>query len=342
MTEDVSVRRSIIAEQKYPLHILLFAITLLTTLWAGAFWTGHEVRMNSARLFLQDILAGTAYAVGLLLFLATHEFGHFFAALAHRMRTTLPYFIPVPPLPFLLSLGTLGAVIRIRERIPGTKALFDTGVAGPLAGFAVAFGLLLYGFTHLPPADYIYTIHPEYLLTGGIPDPPAPGTLFLGKNLLYVLLEAVIRPTALPPMTEMYHYPFLFTGWLGCFVTALNLLPVGQLDGGHVMYAMFGRRGHRYAANAFLVLIILLGLPSFLFSITELLLPGMSLNLPATVIEWSWPGWILWAIILKKLLGTDHPPTLNDTPLTGKRRLTGWLAIVVFVLSFTPVPFAMT
>ena len=100
-----------------------------------------------------------------------HEFGHFFATLHHRVRATLPYYIPVPPLPFLLSLGTLGAVIKIKEKIPGTKALFDIGIAGPLSGFAVCSGLLVYGFLNLPPANFIYTIHPEYLTQPGIQIP---------------------------------------------------------------------------------------------------------------------------------------------------------------------------
>ena len=169
MGEFFSSRRHILAEQNVILHLALFFITLLTTLWAGSFWSGHSVRFESISMFLHDLRYGMPYAISLLLFLGTHEFGHFFAAFFHRMRATLPYFIPVPPLPFLLSLGTLGAVIRIKDRIPNTRALFDTGVAGPLSGFAVAFGLLVYGFTHLPPLEYIYTIHPEYEAFGGFP-----------------------------------------------------------------------------------------------------------------------------------------------------------------------------
>ncbi|MCW8796872.1 MAG: site-2 protease family protein [Chlorobium sp.] len=342
MREHLPSRQSILAEQNYPLHLGLFALTLVTTLWAGAFWIGHDVRFESISLFLRDLGYGAPYALSLLLFLGTHEFGHFFASLNHRMRATLPYFIPVPPLPFILSLGTLGAVIRIKDRIPNTKALFDTGISGPLSGFVIAAGLLVYGFTHLPPFEYIYSIHPEYEAFGGIPTPPPQNTLFLGKNLLYLLLEKVTAPAYIPPMNEMYHYPFLFAGWLGCFVTALNLLPVGQLDGGHVIYAMFGRKKHRLAALLFLLFIVLLGLPSLVLLLIELFVPGTPVPLPDWAFEWSWGGWVLWAIILTRFLGIDHPPTAMDHELSAGRTFMGWIAIIIFFLCFTPVPFGIT
>ena len=342
MGEYLSSRWHILVEQKYPLHIGLLIITLVTTLWAGAFWTGNPVRFNSVSSFLHDLRYGAPYSLSLLFFLGAHEFGHFFAAFYHRMRATLPYFIPVPPLPFLLSLGTFGAVIRIKDRIPHTNALFDTGVAGPLAGFAVSLGLLVYGFTHLPPFEYIYTIHPEYAAFGNVPSPPPPNTLFLGKNALYLLLEKILSPAYSPTMTEMYHYPFLFTGWLGCFVTAINLLPVGQLDGGHILYAMFGQKGHKAGAITFLVIITSLGLPSFIHLLFVLASPGAVPHIPELILAWSWPGWILWAIILTRFLGTDHPATMLDHELSPGRKLTGWLAIVIFFLCFTPVPFGIT
>ena len=342
MGEPLFSRRRILAEQNYPLHAGLFIATLVSTLWAGAFWTGHPVRLDSFPSFLDDLRYGLPYSFSLLLFLGTHEFGHFFAAFYHRMRATLPYFIPVPPLPFLLSLGTLGAVIRIKDRVPHSRALFDTGFSGPLSGFAVAFCLLVYGFTHLPPVDYIYTIHPEYETLGGIPSPPPENTLFLGKNLLYILLEKALNPAYSPPMTEMYHYPYLFAGWLGCFVTALNLLPVGQLDGGHIIYAMFGRKVHRRGATASLCIITLMGLPSLFMLLFELVYPGRAFPLPDAVTAWSWPGWVLWSFILYRFLGSDHPPTLMDHKLLPGRILTGWLAIIIFFLCFTPVPFGIT
>ncbi|NTW52331.1 MAG: site-2 protease family protein [Chlorobiaceae bacterium] len=324
--------------RNYPLHILLFISTLFCTTWAGTIWLGRPLQMGTIAGFLNSLKEGIPYSLSLVAFLTVHEFGHFFATLRHRIQATLPYYIPLPPLPFLMSIGTMGAVIRIKQQITSRKALFDTGASGPLAGFAVAFGLLLYGFTNLPPADYIFSIHPEYIKAGGAPEPP-PGTLYLGKNLLFMLLEALIAPKGLPPMTEMYHYPFLFTGWLACFVTALNLLPVGQLDGGHIVYAMFGQRRHEKIARMFLLFITLLGLPAFIDGLLPLILPGSGVHVPAPVLQWSWTGWVLWAFILSRFIGTKHPQAGSDLPLSGRRMIAGWLCIAIFILTFTPVPF---
>ncbi|NTU57557.1 MAG: site-2 protease family protein [Chlorobiaceae bacterium] len=324
--------------RNYPLHILLFILTLFCTTWAGTIWIGRPPRFESILAFLGSLKDGIPYSFSLIAFLTVHEFGHFFAALRHRIRATLPYYIPLPPLPFLMSIGTMGAVINIKEPITSRKALFDTGASGPLAGFAVAFGLLLYGFLNLPPAGYIFSIHPEYLAEGVVPA-AQPGTLYLGKNLIYMLFETVIAPKELPPMTEMYHYPFLFTGWLACFVTALNLLPVGQLDGGHVIYAMFGRQKHKKIAGLFLLFITVLGSPSFIEGLLPLIMPGSNLHVPELLLRWSWSGWLLWAFILSRLIGSRHPQAGNDLPLSARRMITGWLCIAIFILTFTPVPF---
>ncbi|EAT59844.1 site-2 protease family protein [Chlorobium ferrooxidans] len=327
--------------QNYPLHLLLFLLTVFTTLWAGAFWSGHPVTVKSTFPFLDNLASGTQYSLSLLLFLSVHEFGHFIAAQRHRVMATLPYYIPLPPLPFMLSLGTMGAVIKIRDRMPGTKALFDIGITGPLSGFIVCFGLLLYGFLNLPPADYIYTIHPELKASLTVHAPAPQGSLTLGKNLLWILLEKTIAPKELPPMSEMYHYPYLFTGWLGSLVTALNLLPVGQLDGGHIIYAMFGRKGHATSARGFLIFITILGFPSLLELLLSLLKPEAVSLIPELLLHWSWSGWILWAVILSRLIGMNHPPTEHDEPLSFSRYLIGWVAIAIFLLTFTPVPFGI-
>lgn len=329
-------------KQNYPLHLTLFFLTLLTTLWAGAFWGGHPASFSSLPLFISSLGTGIPYSLSLLLFLTVHEFGHFFAAVRHRVQATLPYYIPVPPLPFLLSLGTMGAVIKVKERIPGTNALFDIGIAGPIGGFAVSVGLLVYGFLNLPPADFIFSIHPEYLQSGGLEVAVPSGTLVLGKNLLWMGLEFLIAPKELPPMTEMYHYPFLFAGWLGSLVTALNLLPVGQLDGGHVTYAMFGKRGHAVAAKAFLIFIMLLGFPSFLELLLAWLRPEAVALIPPVMLRWSWSGWILWSLVLTRFIGLNHPPTGDDHPLATGRKVYGWVAIAIFVITFTPIPFGTT
>ncbi|NTU68076.1 MAG: site-2 protease family protein [Chlorobiaceae bacterium] len=329
------------SRQHYPLHALLFLATLFCTTWAGTFWIGRPAGTGGGiAAFFRELREGLPFSLSLLAFLSVHEFGHYFATLAHGIRATLPYYIPLPPLPFMLNIGTMGAVIKVREPFPDAESLLDTGASGPIAGFTVALGLLIYGFLHLPPEGYILSIHPGYLSTGGIPA-PEPGTLFLGRNLLYLLLETLIAPKALPPMTEMYHYPYLFAGWLGCLVTSLNLLPVGQLDGGHVVYALFGRRGHERTARVFLAFITALGLPGFSAGIAALIDPEVAASIPTQLLQWSWPGWMLWAFIIARLLGTKHPSIMHPLKLSKPRRIAGWLCIAIFVLTFTPVPFGI-
>ena len=340
MPDFSSTRFRYSTSRNYPLHLSLFVATLFTTTWAGTIWIGNPPEMDSFAHFRAGLKVGLPFSLSLLAFLSVHEFGHFFATVKHRVRATLPYYIPLPPLPFLMSIGTLGAVIRMKEPIRSRRALFDIGVAGPLAGFAVALGLLVYGFTHLPSIDYIYSIHPEYRASGGIPPAP-PETLHLGRNLLFLLLEKIIAPKNLPPMYELYHYPYLFAGWLGCFVTALNLLPVGQLDGGHVIYAMFGGDGHRKISKFFLACITVLGAPSFIIGLLPLIFPSLVFPAPELLLRWSWPGWIIWAIILRKFLGTRHPHAGSDRPLSARRMIVGWGCIAIFILTFTPVPFAI-
>ncbi|MFZ4524388.1 MAG: site-2 protease family protein [Chlorobium sp.] len=332
----------IASNQNYALHLGLFLLTVFTTLWAGTFWSGHPATFVSVPLFINSLATGKSYSASLLLFLSAHEFGHFFASLHHRVRATLPYYIPVPPLPFFLSLGTMGAVIKVKERMPETNALFDIGIWGPMSGFAISVWLLVFGFLNLPPADFIYSVHPEYLTQGDLQVPVPGGTLILGKNLLWIGLEYVFAPKTLPPMTEMYHYPFLFTGWLGSLITALNLLPVGQLDGGHITYAMFGKKGHAKAARAFLYFITLLGFPALLKLLFILLSPDAVSLIPPVLLQWSWSGWILWVFILLRFIGINHPPTLDDHELNIRRKVSGWSAIAVFCITFTPVPFGIT
>lgn len=335
-------RRTAAPGQDYPLHVLLFVATLFCTTWAGTFWLGKPADTSGGtKAFLSELRNGLPFSLSLMAFLTVHEFGHYFSTIAHRIRATLPYYIPVPPLPFMLNIGTMGAVIRIRDPFPDAESLLDTGVSGPLAGFAVALGLLVYGFLHIPPIEYLYAIHPEYLAKGGIPSPPPQDTLFLGRNLLFLLLEALIAPKNLPPMTEIYHYPYLFAGWLGCLMTSLNLLPVGQLDGGHVIYALFGKRGHEWTARIFLMFITLLGLPGFSAGIAEIFLPGATSSIPPQLLQWSWPGWMIWALLIARLLGTHHPSIMHSRRLSTQRRLAGWFCVAVFVLTFTPIPFGI-
>ena len=220
-------------------------------------------------LFLDPVFLFDGFLFGgsLLLFLTFHEFGHYFAARFHKIKTSLPYFIPT----FILGFGTLGAVIRIREPIPSTRKLFDVGVAGPLAGFVVALALLIYAFATLPDPTYIMDLGghealKEYVQQyGSFPssstelDPPAiPGyTFVIGQTPLYWMLSQWFDHV--PPMDEMYHYPVLFAAWMGLFFTALNLLPVGQLDGGHILYALVGSKWHVRLARGFVVILLVSG-----------------------------------------------------------------------------------
>ncbi len=332
-----------VGEQKYWLHLALFLITFTTTTLAGAQWVGKNIDITNFEILKKNFAYGLPFSATFLLFLTCHEFGHFFAAMYHCVRASLPYYIPMPPIPILLNIGTFGALIRTRERIPDSTSLFDIGVYGPISGFVIAFFVLLYGFATLPPIEYIYQIHPEYQTLGYIPE--VRGALFTGKNLLYWLLERAFDSPRIPPMTEMYHYPFLFAGWLGCFVTALNLLPIGQLDGGHIIYAMFGRKKHRLIARVFLGIIIVLGLPTFaewIVGIASLFgnFHFEGFGFPKWVYEVSWASWIIWAIILARFVKIDHPPVYDEHPLDSKRMIIGWISIAIFILCFTPVPFS--
>ena len=257
------------------LHLLLFGLTLVSTVYAGAFWVNrvlfYEAQGETVSLLFTTVpeawlLDGLRYSIPLLGFLTVHEFGHYFAARYHRVNTSLPYYIPF--LPQLNLIGTFGAVISIRQAIPSTRKLFDIGVAGPLAGFVVALGALFYGFATLPPPEYLLDLPGHEMLKehirqhGTFPaTPPEPSgnalVIVVGQTPLFWFLSQFFANV--PPMYEIYHYPVLFAGWLGLFFTALNLLPVGQLDGGHVLYALLGNHWHRRFAQAFVFLLLISG-----------------------------------------------------------------------------------
>ncbi len=282
---------------RYWLHLLLFFLTLAATVQAGGTWAGRTLVYEEAGLSAY-ILDGLRFAVALLLFLTVHEFGHYFAARRHGVDTSLPYYIPAP----FIGIGTFGAVIRIREPIPSTRKLFDIGAAGPLAGFVVALGILLYALATLPPPDYIFDLGGHEGLKayirqyGTFPDhilPADPGTeglrLVVGQTPLFWFLSQFFANV--PPMYELYHYPVLFAGWLGLFFTALNLLPVGQLDGGHVLYALVGPKWHSRLAHGFFMLLLVSGAIGFM-NTEDALLEGLH--------GWGGPAlaWLLLSAIL--------------------------------------------
>jgi membrane-associated protease RseP (regulator of RpoE activity) len=283
---------------------------------AGMLWVGKSD--------LADISSGIPYALAIMFVLGSHEFGHYFASRFHKVSATLPYFIPCPPVPMMVNFGTFGAVIRTRSTVPSRKAMFDIGVAGPIAGFVASLLLLVYGFTHLPPHEYLYTIHPEYL-TGeklqGI-------DLVFGDTIFFRFLATILTNPVkdfVPPMNEIYHYPSLCVGWFGLFVTVLNMTPIGQLDGGHIVYAMFGKY-HKVISRVGFALLIVLGLLG---------------AMPMLGIEVSvgWPGWLFWAFLSAVVTKLDHPPVAEPEPLDSKRMIIGWVSILVLLLSFSSSPF---
>lgn len=274
-------------------HLGLFVLTFISVaVMGGVFFVGHSAEAES----IIDLVLweGVVFAFLLLLFLGVHEFGHYFAAVYHKVSTSLPYFIP---LPLISPIGTVGAVIRIKEQIQDTIKLYDVGISGPLAGFVVAFGVLLFGFATLPEPDYLnnFAQHEEVVAYvqehGSFPDDPiAPEgmeSIFFGETLLYSFIASFFDNA--PPMWEMYHYPFLLAGWLGLFFTALNLMPVGQLDGGHILYALIGYRRHRVVARIFYGFVVTMAgfaIVPLLDLLTQRILPdGIS------------AGWILWAVL---------------------------------------------
>ncbi|MTI87442.1 MAG: site-2 protease family protein [Balneolaceae bacterium] len=279
-------------------HLGLFLLTLFSVTMTGANFVGFDpVLFPFAFPSTPDMLRGLLFAVLLLGFLTVHEFGHYFAAVYHKVKVTLPYYIPIPA-----GVGTMGAVIRIKERINRMYKLFDVGASGPIAGFVVALAVLLIGFVTLPEPDYItnfagHEALKEYVAQNGTfpqqnPETDNGAVLTVGNTLLYSFLASFFDNV--PPMWEMYHYPFLFAGWLGLFFTALNLMPVGQLDGGHILYSLIGHKKHRIVARIFFSCITVLAgievlpwLYNYLMEFNEL---------------YGSVAWVAWAGILYLLM----------------------------------------
>ena len=275
-------------------NVLLFVLTCVTTLLAGLSFTGSPTfdALRAADSFAW-VFAGVPFAATLLAILGTHEFGHYFSARYHRASVSLPYFIPAPP-PF--PFGTLGAIIRMWSPPRDRNALFDIAVAGPLAGLVVAVPAILIGL--------------EWSRV--VPVPPG-GYLVFGESLFLRLLVH-LRFGALPEGAMLYTHPVADAAWTGLLVTALNLFPVGQLDGGRIAYALFGKR-HR-----------LVGMATF----TALL--------AMFAVTWSL-NWLVWAALLFFFVGFRHSPPLDDvTPLSPGRRALGVASLVMLVLLIPPVP----
>jgi membrane-associated protease RseP (regulator of RpoE activity) len=295
---------------------VLFVLTFFTTTVAGVGW------LNKEMTDLANFRYGLPYSISLMIFLLAHEFGHYFAARYHKIKTTLPFFIPAPPM-FVNPFGTLGAVIRIQSPLYSKKSIFDIGIAGPLSGLIVAFSLIILGIITLPGKEYLYAIHPEYRFMESLPS----GGFSFGNSLLFWgLSQLAPLHSYMPQMNEIYHYPFLCVGWFGLLVTALNLIPVGQLDGGHILYALVGHKLHKKIARYFFIFLIILGMTS--------LLPFIGQKYFLSTV-----GWLLWAAILYFVVKIEHPDVPDETQLSRGRQALGWIMLAIFILLFTPVPF---
>ncbi len=318
--DEVYVRAP--ARTRFPvIHAVLFVTTVATTLWTGfqfaAFQTGFVLSpvAQGASLILAAAWAGLPFAASLVGILFVHEMGHYVLARRHRVDATLPFFIPF--LPFPLGVGTLGAVIRIRSLLPSRRAVLDIGVAGPIAGFVLAVPLLLWGYAHSPvaaqpePTPLPSALNVVRELLGLLPV-SSDGAMIFGRSLISMAALRITHPE-LPMGAEVTEHPVAIAAWFGLYVTTLNLLPIGQLDGGHVLYAFLGRRRAERASRLVSFALLCLGV----------------------FVSWTWLAW--WAVT-RALVGNRHPPAVEESPLGPGRRLVAILALILFAVTFTPVP----
>jgi membrane-associated protease RseP (regulator of RpoE activity) len=287
-------------QERYWIYSLLFAVTLVTTCMVGAAMQGDfernipfdvEHSLDLWAFFWRHpsaLLQGLPFSLTLLLILLAHEFGHYIAAMFHQVDASLPYFLPSP------FLGTFGAFIRVRSPIYSKRALFDIGIAGPLAGFVFLLPALAVGIA----------------FSKVIPGIAHQGSMHFGVPGLQWLLERAIFPGA--ASGDIYLHPVARAAWVGMFATAMNLLPIGQLDGGHILYSFFPQR-HKIVSRTICLLMLPLGK--------------------------FWLGWAAWGLVLL-WLGRRHPAIYDSTVLSAGRRKLGWVALVIFILCFSFAPLA--
>jgi membrane-associated protease RseP (regulator of RpoE activity) len=295
--------------REWAIALSLFFLTIATTSLAGLFYSiGYIGFWDSIRLILHRpffLLQGFLFSFPLITILLAHELGHYFACRYYGMRCTLPFFLPVP----LPIIGTFGAFIKIKSQFMNKRSLFDVGVAGPLAGFIFAIPTLWIGIR----------------LSRIIPMPKgrlALSTLEFGEPLLFTLMGKLVLGYHSSTQILLVH-PIAMAAWVGLLATSINLLPIWQTDGGHISYSLFGRSSHRKASIVFLVALMLL-------SLTE------------GITKWRIPSYLLFSVLLLILgsrTGFYHPPALNDDEKVGTARIIiGLIALLIFIVSFTPVP----
>jgi membrane-associated protease RseP (regulator of RpoE activity) len=359
-------------DKKNKTHLIqtaLFLVTIATTTVTGAEWIyGKYLILGDDLLTTGEVLTGLYFSLPFIGILTVHEFGHYFTAKYYKAKVTLPYYIPLW-LGFigLPSIGTAGAFIRIKSIVQSRKEFFDIGVAGPLAGFVAAILILTYGFTHLPEPDYIFSIHPEYQEYGTDYEQYVYDNneinLAVGDNLLLLFFKKYVAdPERVPNNYEIYHYPVIFAGFWALFFTALNLIPIGQLDGGHVIYGLFGYKISRIISRVlFLIMVTVSGISfiptgpinvefftSALFYLLFLFLAfhhfEKDIKKRALMIIWimiiqifalnfmpyiaDYGIYMMFAFLIGRFLGVDHPKVPQDKPLDLKRKIIGWLVLV--------------
>jgi membrane-associated protease RseP (regulator of RpoE activity) len=302
------------------LHAALLLATFLTTTASGA------IRIHPTG-DIAPIRDGLSYSVPLLLILLCHELGHYLAARWHGVDASLPYFIPFPP---WFGLGTMGAVIGMRRVTKDRKKLIDIGAAGPLAGLAVAIPVILYGLAHSKVG------------------PLAPHGQLEGNSILYAVLKHAAKGLWLPDgRQDVYLHPTAFAGWAGLLVTMINLLPIGQLDGGHVATAYFGN-GYNAFARRLHRLMPLVGVGVFFWVLHLVHIEmgahyrnefGVNIALAAAL---PWAIWYVLVGVVRRLGGGANHPPVEPRPLPRSRKALFWLMVLVFAAIFMPVPFRET
>ncbi len=275
-----------IRKSKKWINVLLLIITIFTTLAAGTWQQGLNPIFP-----ISNLLKGLPFSVAIMLILGSHELGHYFAARKNNVEATFPYFIPAPHL-----IGTFGAVIKMKSPIRDRNSLVEIGSAGPIIGFILSTIALLVGFS----------------LSKAVPFQGE--GLILGDSILLHFLTKIFFPLV-PKDSEILLHPVAFAGWIGYFITAMNLLPVGQLDGGHISYALFAEK-HRLIAYITFAIVLVAGL--------------------------LWLGWIIWGVLIVLVIGFRHPPPLdNISDLTPRNRIIGYISFAIFIITFVPNPFQL-
>jgi membrane-associated protease RseP (regulator of RpoE activity) len=284
-------------EKSIWINICLILLTIFTTVLTGSLlYAGYNSIWNLSNILIifqieNIVYGGILFAFPLMTILFVHEMGHYFISKKHGMKTSLPFFIPIPPILPYFNIGTFGALISSHDPMPDKKALFDVGISGPLAGFFVAFPVTIIGL---------------FFSTSTISTESLPGEFALGPSILFSLLSTVILN--IPSNASIELSLTAFAGWIGLLITSINLLPAGQLDGGHIFRAVLGDK-QKYAGWIAVIILI--------FS-----------------------DWIFFALIIIFLMGMMHPPPLNDnTKLDFKRKILFIVSIMILILCFIPFPF---